>query len=232
MASQTGTSLLGVWQLYHFPLCPFSRKVRLVLSERGIAYELIESATDDSTATLQLGRGSRIPALHDPVRGILLTDSMTICEYLEETAPGPSMLIGSAEQRAEIRRLVAWADQDFYEHVTQPALATRLPSYAGRQTWISDDQNGSRLTTDALLDELDTLLDRRRWLAGTTLSLADLATAAQVSVADYLGAIDWSGHDQAHTWYSVLKSRRSFQPLLADQVEGIDPAQGYSAIDT
>jgi glutathione S-transferase len=232
MVNQTGTSLLGVWQLYHFPLCPFSRKVRLVLSEHGLAYELIDEAPDDSTATLQLGRGSRIPALHDPVHGIWLTDSMSICEYLEETVPGASMLLGSAEQRAEIRRLVAWADQDFYEHVTQPALATMLPLYAGRRSWVNDGLGRSRLTTDALLDELDTLLDRRRWLAGPTLSLADLATAAQVSVADYLGAIDWSGHDQAHTWYSVLKSRRSFQPLLADRLEGIIPPRHYSQIDS
>ena len=29
-----------MWRLYQFPLCPFSRKVRLLLSEKGIAYEL------------------------------------------------------------------------------------------------------------------------------------------------------------------------------------------------
>ena len=29
-----------MWQIYQFPLCPFSRKVRLLLSEKGVAYEL------------------------------------------------------------------------------------------------------------------------------------------------------------------------------------------------
>ncbi|HEY6816945.1 MAG TPA: glutathione S-transferase N-terminal domain-containing protein, partial [Croceibacterium sp.] len=29
-----------MWQLYFFPLCPFSRKVRLALSEKGVGYEL------------------------------------------------------------------------------------------------------------------------------------------------------------------------------------------------
>jgi glutathione S-transferase len=53
-----------------------------------------------------------------------------------------------------------------------------------------------------------------------------------LSVADYFGAIDWSGHDQAQTWYSVLKSRRSFQALLADRVAGINPPRIYGQIDT
>ena len=85
---------------------------------------------------------------------------------------------------------------------------------------------------DTLLDELDTLLDHRMWLAGPTLTLTDLAAAAQVSVADYLGVIDWSGHDQAYIWYSVLKSRRSFQPLLTDRVEAMTPPPHYAQIDS
>ena len=41
---------------------------------------------------------------------------------------------------------------------------------------------------------MDWLIDNRPWLAGSTMSLADLAAAAQISVADYLGGIDWKGH--------------------------------------
>jgi glutathione S-transferase len=41
------------------------------------------------------------------------------------------------------------------------------------------------------------------------MSLADLTAAAQLSVADYLGGIDWNGHDQARDWYAVFKSRRA-----------------------
>src|SRR3546814_12268095 len=46
------------------------------------------------------------------------------------------------------------------------------------------------------LDYIDYLIDHRTWLAGATMSLADLAAAAHISVADYLGGIDWTGHDQ------------------------------------
>ena len=70
------------------------------------------------------------------------------------------------------------------------------------------------------------------WLAGATLSLADLAAAAQISVADYLGGLDWSGHEQARGWYAVLKSRPSFRPLLSERMEVIHPPDHYAQIDS
>ena len=38
-----------MWRLYQFPLCPFSRKVRLLLSEKGVAYELWRENPWDDT---------------------------------------------------------------------------------------------------------------------------------------------------------------------------------------
>ncbi len=55
------------------------------------------------------------------------------------------------------------------------------------------------------------------------LTLADLAAAAHLSVADYLGGIDWRGHKQTVDWYAVMKSRPSFRPLLAERMEVIMP---------
>src|SRR3546814_5023166 len=68
------------------------------------------------------------------------------------------------------------------------------------------------------LDYIEYLLDHRRWLAGPAFSLADIAAAAQLSIADYMGGIDWRGHAQAVQWYSALKSRPTFRPLLAEQI--------------
>ncbi|MFN7159934.1 MAG: glutathione S-transferase family protein, partial [Erythrobacter cryptus] len=81
------------------------------------------------------------------------------------------------------------------------------------------------------LDYLDWLIDNRPWVAGSTMSLADLAAAAQISVADYLGGIDWSGHEQARGWYAVFKSRPSFRPLLAERMEAIKPPAHYALLD-
>ena len=100
------------------------------------------------------------------------------------------------------------------------------------------DPPDSRLLRDAMrlaneyLDYVDYLIDNRPWLAGATLSLADLAAAAQISVADYLGGLDWSGHEQARGWYAVLKSRPSFRPLLSERMEVIHPPDHYAQIDS
>src|SRR3546814_18696974 len=62
------------------------------------------------------------PVMVDEERGQLLIDSNAIAEYFEETVEGKAMINGTAAQRAEIRRLVAWLDQDFYYEVTGPLL--------------------------------------------------------------------------------------------------------------
>ena len=219
-----------MWRLHHFELCPFSRKVRLLLSEKGVAYALHPIVPWECRDELRhLNRAGRTPVLQDPDRRIVLADSAAICEYIEQTVPGGSLLMGSAEQRAETRRLVAWADELFYAQVTLPLLRHRL--IENRHEPDERVLNAARSKADVLLEEIGFLVDTRAWLAGPTLSMADLATAAHISVADYLGGINWAGHEQAQTWYSVIKSRRSFQPLLAERVMGIEPPAQYSDLN-
>jgi len=81
------------------------------------------------------------------------------------------------------------------------------------------------------LDYTDYLLDHRAWLGGATMSLADLAAAAQISITDYLGGIDWKNHEQTARWYRGFKSRPSFRPLLAERMEQINPPAHYDDLD-
>jgi glutathione S-transferase len=222
-----------MWQLYQFPLCPFSRKVRLVLGEKGIGYELWREnpweMRDDFRA---LNPAGRTPVLHDPDKGLTLADSRAICEYLEETSDRAPLIIGTAAARAEIRRLVALFDENFFADVTGPLLNERM-----KKRLILRQSPDSRALREAMrlahehLYYIDYLVDTRPWLGGATMSLADLAAAAQISVADYLGGLDWSGHEQARAWYSVFKSRPSFRPLLAERMEVIQPPSHYSDVN-
>ena len=116
--------------------------------------------------------------------------------------------------------------------MTEPLLNERMKKRLFLK--LSPD---SRALRDAMrlahdhLDYIDYLLDHRPWLAGATMSLADRAAAAQISVADYLGGIDWSKHEQARGWYSVFKSRPSFRPLLAERMEVIQPPSHYADVN-
>jgi glutathione S-transferase len=75
------------------------------------------------------------------------------------------------------------------------------------------------------------LADRRNWLAGRELSLADFAAAAEVSCIDYLGEVPWEEDERTKVWYARIKSRLSFRPLLADLVRGAPPSPHYANLD-
>jgi len=222
-----------MWQLYQFPLCPFSRKVRLALSEKGVAYELKrENPWDATDAFYALNPNGRTPVLHDEAKNLVLSDSQAICEYFEETVEKSPLILGSATARAEIRRLVALFDQTFFHDVTAPLLHEKMKKRLVLRASPDSGalRNAMRLAHEHL-DYVDWLVDNRRWLAGAQLSLADFAAAAQISVADYLGGIDWADHEGARGWYRVMKSRPSFRPLLTQKMEGITPPNHYSDVN-
>jgi glutathione S-transferase len=222
-----------MWQLYYFPLCPFSRKVRLALSEKGVGYELAReypwAASDEFYA---LNPAGRTPVLRLEERKLTLIDSQAICEFFEETVDKSPLILGSAAQRAEIRRLTALFDQSFFADVTHALQHEKMKKRVVlRQSPDSGVLRNAMRLAHEHLDYIDWLTDTRRWLAGAQLSLADFAAAAQISVADYLGGIDWSGHDGAHGWYRVMKSRPSFRPLLTEKMEGIPPPSHYADVN-
>jgi len=222
-----------MWQLYQFPLCPFSRKVRLLLGEKGVGYELVrESPWTRRDEFLDMNPSGQTPVMADSAAGITLMDSAAICEYFEETIEKAPMIAGTAINRAEIRRLVAWFDEKLYGEVVAPLLHERaLKRIVHRATPDTKALREAMKMANAHLDYIDYLLDHRRWMAGPVLSLADLAAAAHLSVADYLGGIDWRGHEQTREWYAGLKSRPSFRPLLSERMEIIGPPDHYDKVD-
>jgi glutathione S-transferase len=222
-----------MWQLYQFPLCPFSRKVRLLLAEKGVGFELWrENPWDLRDDFVRMNPAARTPVIRLDERDLTLVDSRAICEYFEETVDKSPMINGTAAMRAEIRRLVALFDENFFGDVTGPLLHERM-----KKRLVYRQSPDSRVLREAMklahehLEYIDYLVDTRPWLAGPTMSLADLAAAAQISVADYLGGLDWSGHEQAKAWYSVFKSRPSFRPLLAERMEVIQPPSHYADVN-
>ncbi|MEZ5709933.1 MAG: glutathione S-transferase family protein [Blastomonas sp.] len=222
-----------MWKLFQFPLCPFSRKVRLLMGEKGVGYDLVrESPWQQRDEFLDMNPTGRTPVLRHAERDLTLCDSNAICEYLEETVEQNPMINGTATNRAEIRRLVAYFDEQFYGDVVAPLMHERM-----RKRLIHRQPPDGKVLRDAMrlanthLDYLDYLIDHHNWMAGTTISLADLAAAAHISVADYLGGIDWQGHEQTSDWYRVFKSRPSFRPLLSERMEVIAPPAHYEQVD-
>lgn len=220
-----------MWRLHHYPLCPFSRKVRFAMAAKGITFELVtEYPWERRDSLLALNPAVQTPVLEQG--GLVLVDSVAICDYFEETIARTPLLGAAPEERAETRRLVAWFDQKFYREVTAPFLTERM--YKRLVLRAAPDAGTVRDAVrhgEAHLDYVDYLLERRRWLSGPAFGLADVAAAAQLSVVDYLGGLEWDGHEPAKTWYSALKSRPTFRPLLGDRMEGLPPPVHYDKLD-
>jgi glutathione S-transferase len=222
-----------MWQLFQFPLCPFSRKVRLVLSEKGIAHELVrEYPWERRDEFVDLNPAGETPVMVDSEGGTTLIGSQPILEFFEETVDKMPMIHGDAAHRAEIRRLVEWFDEKLFREVVEPIMNERM-----RKRIVNREPPDTRMLREAMrvanghLDYLDYLLDHRRWMAGAGLSLADFTAAAHLSVVDYLGGLDWRGHKQTKDWYSVMKSRPGFRPLLGERMEVIVPPGHYDKVD-
>ena len=219
-------------RLYHFCLQPASRKLRILLKEKGLEFELrAENAWERRDAFLALNHAGETPVLVEE-DGTTLGDATAIAEYLEETNPTPGFLGTTPTARAEVRRLVGWFDAKFNREVTtnllEQKVLRRLKGNGGPDSQAIRNGNANIHTH---LEYIAWLVDRRRWLAGDEFSLADITAAAHLSAIDYIGDVPWERHPGAKDWYARVKSRPSVRPLLADQVPGVMPPPHYADLD-
>ena len=114
-----------MFRLYHVPLSPFCRKVRLSLAEKKIEVELIEERYWDKSAEfLRRNPAGKLPVLK--IGDEMLSESTAICEYLEEEYPEKALLPATPKERFEARRLVSWFDDKFHNEVTSKLLYERV----------------------------------------------------------------------------------------------------------
>jgi glutathione S-transferase len=223
------------YRLYHHPLDPLSRRVRLTLAEKGVACDLfIETPWDPSDDLIALNPAGEVPVLTVTEGGSqnILADAGAICEYLDEAHISPALIGKDPIARAEVRRLIGWFDRKFHWEVT----AFLLGEKALKRLTGTGEPDSVLIRTGCHnihghLDYIAWLTERRNWLAGEQMTLADLAAAAQLSVIDYLGDVPWNSHVLAKEWYARIKSRPSFRGLLGDHVAGFPPPRHYADLD-
>src|SRR4029077_19618553 len=110
-------------KLYDFLSCPYGQKVRIVLAEKALTYDLV---TVDLTHGehrkpdfLRLNPFGRVPVLVDDDPTVY--DSTIINEYLEDEYPEPPLLpqVGSSAMRSRARTFEDFADTSFTPQVGQ-----------------------------------------------------------------------------------------------------------------
>ena len=229
-----------MYTLFHHPFCPHSRFVRLVLGEYGLDLRLVEErAWERREGFLALNPAGTTPVLfgegQPPVPGAAI-----IAEYIDETHGADMedrrLLPTSSAERIEVRRLMAWFNDKFFEEASNPLVTERI-----YKRFMSEGDGGGAPTAEVIraaktnvryhLAYIGWLAQRRNFLAGDRLTYADLAAAAHLSAIDYLGDVPWIEDDAAKAWYARVKSRPSFRPLLSEWLAGVPASPTYVDLD-
>jgi glutathione S-transferase len=228
-------------RLFHYPLSTPSRFVRLVLGECDAVPELVEERLwERREEFLMLNPAGTLPVLMEH-EGPAIAGVWAVAEYLDETRGfalnDRRLLPATAEQRAEVRRLCEWFLYKFDEEVTsylvEEKVVKREKAKAGIRGGPPDSSllRAARSNIRTHLHYIEHLIQAKNWLAGDRMSYADLAAAAGLSVADYLGEVPWQDAPDAKDWYMRMKSRPAFRPLRAETVRGHTPPDHYEKLD-
>ena len=190
--------------LHHAWRSSASRRVRLCLEEKGLAYEShpvdLAKMEHHTPEYLRINPNGVIPALiHD---GRPLHESGTICEYLDETFPAPPLRPEDAYGRAAMRNWIRhvdglignlivfnwvhnlaktaskWSDAELAERLKKIPSKERQEAWlrAARKPYTEDERAAARGKLVELLDRMEGMLSASAWLVGERYGIADIAT--------------------------------------------------------
>jgi glutathione S-transferase len=176
--------------LYNAPRCPYVARVRIVLAEKGIDYEVVDVDLDDRPAWLyEKNPAGRVPVVEED-DGRPLPESAVIMEFLEERYPEPPLLPPDPADRAAVRLLI-FRDGDL-----------TAPYYALRR-----GDEGAAEKLDAALGRFDGLLGEQPYLGGAEYGLADIALVPWFLRARDMLGVELDGFPALSDWLARLEQR-------------------------
>ena len=188
---------------------PYVRKVRIVMAEKKLDYQLeLEDvwASERIVASNPLGK---VPCLVME-GGEAVFDSRVIVEYVDTLSPVGRLIPERGRERAEVRTWEALADG-----VLDAAILVRL-----EQTWSGrGEAQRSTAWMDRQLAKMDAGvkamakgLGEKAWCSGTHFSLADIAVGCALAYLDLrFSQIDWrANHANLARLHEKLSLRASF----------------------
>jgi glutathione S-transferase len=204
-------------KLYAFDRSPFGWKVRVVLAEKKIPYQMIvpENKNEDPAfARLNPFRKTPVLVLED---GRTIYESTVINEYLEEVHPQPPMLPKDPYERARVRLLEDTFDQYVYPAIRdltnsqfeyQPPLLIRRTSDKVDHRLLEE----SRIKVHEHLKRLEAELEGRTWFGGENVSLADAALVPPLTgTLRVLGVLPDAKYPRLGGWTARVMARPFFK---------------------
>ncbi len=220
-----------MYKLYHYSLCPFSRMIRFILNEMQLEYILIEEKFwEYNEQFLQLNPAGTVPVMITK-NGDALNHSHLILDYLLETYK-PTFIFPEENSKLQTKKILLWYTEKFFLDCTKFFIQEKAVKYFHEKAQPNTNILGmARYNLGIHFDYTTYLLEQNTWLGGEKFSIADIAAATQFSSLDFLGEVQWSKIPQIKDWYSIVKSKPSFRPLLKERIAGILTPQHYTNLD-
>jgi len=192
---------------------PNPQVVRTFMAERGISVPLehvdIMGGANRQAEYLKVNPAGQLPALQLD-DGSILTEITVICEYLDETHPGESLMGKSAEERAQIRSWTRWADLNVCEPLANGfRYSEGLPLFQDRMRCVPEAAPGLKACAQDKLEWLDGQLAGRDFLAGDKFTLADILLSAFLAFGEQVGQPLNRDLKTLSAWYDRCRARDS-----------------------
>jgi len=202
------------------PGSPYVRAALLTLEEKGAEYELAAMRLGTLKEQPHLSRHpfGRIPAFeHD---GWMLYETQAIMRYVDDVIPGQRLQPEEPRAAARMNQLMGITDWYVMRQVSMPITRNRV--VAPRFNRPVDEEEVMQAIPDAriCIAEIDRLLDGHTWMAGDTLSLADLLLAPHLSMFALApeGAQILQEHQNLTRWLARIEARASMQATTWDRL--------------
>jgi glutathione S-transferase len=198
-------------RLYVTPFAPNAMRVEIFMLEKGIAAELIDVSPWQDGEYRKLNPLGQVPAL-ELDDGELITESLTICQYLDAVSEPPPLFGSGPEERARIgmweRRaeLLLFIPSVEFGHHTKPMFAGKLTQ---QPEWAKSLVPKAQRMIDLMGDQLE----QSAYLADGELSAADLTAALGYFGLLAWGAVPPSSRPSIQSWSGGMIARPSFGPL-------------------
>lgn len=199
-------------KLYASRTSPYARKVRVVLAEKKIDYQMIEEDVWSPHTTIgQFNPLGKVPCLIMEDGGAVF-DSRVIVEYADTLSPVSRLIPQGSRERLEVRCWEALADGLLDAALLVRVETTQRSESQRSETWVAR-QRGK---IDAALVAMASGLGDRPWCTGIHYSLADVAVGCALAYLDFrFPEIPWrERHPTLAAFQEKIEKRQSFLDTL------------------
>ena len=192
---------------------PNPRAVRMFMAERGIELPKVEvdlmAGENRREPYLSKNPSGQCPALQLD-DGSVISEITTICEYLDETAPGPSLIGNTPQERAETRMWTRRIDLNILEPMANGfRFAEGLKLFENRIRCIPQAADDLKATAQDGLAWLDRLIEGKEFVCGDRLTMADILLFAFLDFAKGVGQPLDPANKNLTAWFERMKARPS-----------------------